>query len=449
MNMADAGSPDVNSGGKKILSRRDFLKLAGVGLTLVIKPKLVEIGDNFEKEAVLIGAQQFLIKNEDVPPGVENVPLENEHFMFADEILEKALSQYEEWALRDNLPRPYFRKSESYLDPKDIISGTASTLPKFFDFVKDFFTSDGWTNFRESSRISDDLSIVATSFEQIAREEISSKIEKFGNKPIFFSREDIGFSKDVLYKNPGSLLLKRVAYALEITNDIQLDTADNDKVTQALHNEIDTVWSWVDKYVEKNGSPMPDDVFLAGLIYLNKGDIAGSLWDKAVLKKLAARNNPESYDFNGTVFSKDTSDDLIFLESVRKNTNLFLRRIRDNYSIRLSANWVSKNSLNEELFAYNETGRREQPQYADKNYKPFDPYCAAGIYHGDGIMALSAVTDPEIIQLMVTDENFFLNTIGGSVVGPNPDYGLEKIAADLMVAYRAPEVRKILDKYSV
>jgi len=451
-------TPEINKDHDSDLSRRDFLKVAGVGVgALFIGPKVIkevtETGATLEKEAVLLGVRKFLIRNEDIPPEIKDVPIANEHFMFADELLKRSLSRYEEWRLKESLPSPFFRKSESYFDSSDLAFGAVSRLPKFYDFMKEFIIDkEGhWVPYKESEGNIASLKMALGYFEQDLRGFIYSEKEKFGSRPITFSREDLGSSYDLLYKNPGSSLVKRACDALKVTNDYQTDCLSNEEVDQALHQEIDPIWSWVDNYVRKVGSPMPDDIFLAGLIYLNKGDITGSLWDKVVLKKLASRNDPLSYHFNGAFIGRTSADDLAFLESVRRNTDLFLGRIQDFYSPRLSANWVAINSRNLELFAFfvndHEAWQELASPFPPSGYKPFDPYCAAGLYHQDNIMALATVTDPKIVQAMILDEDFYLNT-GLSDLGPNPDYGLEKVAADLLVGYRLPEVRKILDKYS-
>ena len=444
--MADASSPDVNSGGKKNFSRRDFLKVAGLGLgALAVKPKLVEIGDSLEKEAVLMSARQFLIKNECIPPEVENVPNENKEFKFADDVLQNAIDLYERWAAENKLPDPYYHKSEVYLSRKDVAIDASRAYSDFFDFLNHVFKDkEGFRYY--TSTPGGYLALFGGYFEGSLRDYVSSKVEKFGSKPFFFSREDLELGAyDVIFKNPGSPLIARVAQSVGAVNDNTVPDTQNEqgKIISALHKEVDPIWDWVGKFVEKNKKQMTEEMFLAGLIYFEKGDIAGALWNRAVLRKLAVRNDPSTFDFNGLVFDRDTDENINHLRLVKKNVKIFLDRTQDSYSPRLSANWVATNIEDEKYFAYDETDAANFPN----NIKHIDLNSAdGGIYHGDCIVALSGNADPEIIQGMYVDE-LFLNSKMIESLRLAPNYGSEKVASDLMVCYRLPQVRKILDKY--
>lgn len=434
--MADASSPDINLGGKTNLSRRDFLKLAAVGVGFIVAgPKLVEFGNNLEKEAVLMGARQFLIKNEDIPPEIKDIPVANEHFMFADEVLEKALSQYEEWALKENLPPPFFRKSESYFDYKDsdFLAGLAqSGSQEYLLFIKNLFDrnmpdSDKCGFYNKYFKLRERF------FKNIRHNFDPYLNEKFKSSPMTFSGLNIQGINSLLANNPGSSILNRVS--LQIGMIDPNSAYDEQSAVMTLHQEINSIWKWVDDFVGEKKNPMSMDVFLAGLIYRNKGDISGSLWDAVLLSKLI-RNNPDTFALNDLYGLESTVD------GIRKNVDTFLNRLQDCFAPRLSANWINKNSRNKDLFAYD-----YKKDFKDKDYKPFDRYSAVGdIYHGLNIMAFASVTTPELLQAMVILQNSYIIT---QSLKFNPDMGQEKITADLLVAYRAPEVRKILDKYSV
>ena len=271
--MADASSPDVNSGGKKNFSRRDFLKVAGLGLgALAVKPKLVEIGDSLEKEAVLMSARQFLIKNECIPPEVENVPNENKEFKFADDVLQNAIDLYERWAAENKLPDPYYHKSEVYLSRKDVAIDASRAYSDFFDFLNHVFKDkEGFRYY--TSTPGGYLALFGGYFEGSLRDYVSSKVEKFGSKPFFFSREDLELGAyDVIFKNPGSPLIARVAQSVGAVNDNTVPDTQNEQgkmadvrqridfeVNVRAENEITKILTMLDTFNERLGIIKTDE----------------------------------------------------------------------------------------------------------------------------------------------------------------------------------------------
>lgn len=431
------------------LSRRDFLKIVGVGAgALAIRPIIAELGNNLEKETVLIGARQFLIQNESIPPGIENVPSANEHFIFADQLLEKSLATYKDWALKENLPQPFFRKSKSYFDYRNAKSfndigqfGSA----QYSSFLSDLFNKDYKPNGTDDflGKFKERLEATLT-YAGSFLTDYAEKKQSLGSKPITFSNEILYDAKSYLWFNPGSAILNRVCSTLGTGNYDDLEGRE-DEIGAVLHKEIDPIWAWIRNHVAKSGKPMTSDVFLAKLLYENRGNITESLWDKVVLEKLMSRSNPTTFEFNSDVGWLDKPNYQQYIDPIKNNQDMFLGLIQDNFAPRLSANYINKNVRQDELFGYNHF----TDIYKDAhNYKPFDSYCAAGnIYHGSNDMALATTTSPEILQLMILYKNFYADV--GRNIAPNSDYGLEKVTADLLVGYRAKEIRKILDNYSV
>jgi len=420
-------------------SRRTFLKGAGVAtavpvinqiLTLgdatVVAKNVVEAGaDYLEKQSVLAGAREFLIRNEAIPPGVDpkTVPNENEHFMFADEMLEKAIARYEVWGKEDNLPPPVFRKSPAYFDPFNIVQ-MKSTIDynqvENTEILKEILHNGTPAEkiYQSIELIKDDIEIGM------------GKTEGFGNMPVSFSQVNISGPNDLLQNNPGSIILNRVCRSLGISSSHDVNQIDNNKIIETLHKEIDPIWAWVDAQVLKTRQPMGGEVFLAGLMYRNRGDITGSLFDKVMFEKLV-RNNSKTFEFN---MSDDHNQ---FPDSAKSDLDKFLARLQDQSAPRLSANYVNKTVRGDEMFGF-----------APAKFKPFDRYSAGGdIYHTSNIDVMPAITNPDFILPMVIQRDFVL--VPGAPIAIAPSYGVEKVTGDLLRAYRAPQVRKILDRYSV
>lgn len=438
---------DIAQTRKKIVTAA--AALTGVIIATKLSKNVVKkVEHHLEREGILLGARQYLIKNEDIPPGVINIPNENEHFMFAEEILEKALTLYKDWAWKKNLPPAFFRKSKSYFDLME-----RESLRQIFDdttfdfnsFMRQLITERNQSINHE--KLTEKYIRLHIEFSNRLQSQLESHVYKnqtFGSMPIDFTESSIQGPMWLVSKNPGSPIINKVCKAVDITNEniaqsiSEGNAVDSEsrstKVLNSLRQEIDDIWSWVDDYVSKTKKPMTLDVFLAGLLYRNKGDITGSLWDAALLTKLASRNKPESF-----AFYTSKPDDL-----AKKSTDLYLERLQDQFAPRLSANWVNEHNRNDDLFAYD----IEYHHTSGKNYKHVDRYCASGnIYHGIGIMALCTVTSPELVQAMILKKHFGYD-FSARLIGPD-DYGMEKNVADLLVAYDIPNVRKILDKYEV
>ncbi|KKP33500.1 MAG: hypothetical protein UR23_C0042G0007 [Candidatus Roizmanbacteria bacterium GW2011_GWA2_32_13] len=447
--------------------RKKLYKTVGVVAGTVIALKYAKdiaavntATEYLSKNSVLFDARQYLIINEDIPPGIENVPSKNHEFKFASEVLQSALDIYHEWQREKGLPEPYFRKSKTYFefdDSKFLNQVFQKGVSGYKDFIVKLFSPSDNPYFKNGF---DKYLKLRESFFYNLGEQFTSRFEsanEFGNNPIYFSNEPVKDALGLLLFNPGSPIIGRICESMGITSyqdiwsiidkhegsDWEQRTSD---IMKMLRKEINSVWSWVDEQVKKQGKPIKLDLFLAYLIYRNNGDITGSLWDAAVLTKLASRNDPETFKFYD--FFKISKDD----PRPGKSTDLLLTRLTDPFAPRLSANWVNKNSRDDRLFAYSQSPQPDplsSSQSSNKNYKPFDRYCAAGdIYHGIGIIALATVTGPSVVQALVMKEKFGNKKYSIKTVGSN-EHGAEKNVADLLVAYDIPNVRKILDKYEV
>jgi hypothetical protein len=399
------------------ISRRDFLKLSTTLIgTIAARPLTKGLENIVEEEAKNVELEEvrdFLVRSEDIPPGVVEVPNANEKFMFVDEVLQSALDMYQAWAKRDSRPAAYFNKPENFLS----ISNPNIVRNLMAEKVKPFI-ADLWSSVKNNQPIEGpDINSLTD-----LKNAVIDTVDGTGFKPNKFSQMDIRGVDKLLDLDPGSPLLARMKARTG-------EGATREQLIDAMHNEIDYIWEWVDK--EKTASPMKSDKLLACLIYINKGDVRGSLWDLAIITKLAARNNHDTFDFNEVKKEDGTVD----LATIRRENSTFLGRVQDTFSVRVSANWNLQNIDNPDLFAH------KPKKFAPKNLKPFDVYSSAGaLYHGTNIMALAGTMDYRFIQLVL----FLKYAAPSEKIGFNEDQGLEKIAADMMTASRLDKVQDIL-----
>lgn len=432
-------------GGKE--GRRHFFQAAGllvVGSALApafissLFPRAAETADLLARDQILSDARRYLIAHEDIPPGIKNVPDSNEHFRYADDTLQRAIDIYQQRRVTENdLPAPYYRKSQAYLSDLGAFEKTAvAGKDTYINAMSDLFQGGPANEFlkRYKKNYSD--------FFMLWKNLVEARVDEnptFGPSPFLFDATDFWGASDIISKNPGSAILNRVCQNLNIKNDDDISNHDEGELVEALHKEIDPIWAIVDNYVSKNKKPMSLDVFLGELLYRNKGDITGSLWDAEFLTKLI-RDDP--VNLRSYFLSEDNP---VGLE--KEATNLMLSRLEDQSAPRISANWVNTHVTDSRLFNYDSQSDpyiKVSNISSKKNYKPFDKYGAVGdIYNRFGIMALPTATTPEIVQMMTLGQCFFYVEDGKI----NSDSGLEKAMANLLVGYRAPQIRDILDKY--
>lgn len=399
------------------ISRRDFLKLFVHTSPLFLVPPISRlpgmIGKEAETDLALKSAREFLVIRQDIPNSVVNTPKENEMFLFADEILQNSIDIYNRCANENGYPPAFYNKPRDFLTIKNPHLYHNLINQEAYPFLDKL-----WSSIKSGKPIEqveiDNLTDI--------KNEVIRIIDGDEAHTIKFSQMDVKDAKDLLQLDPGSPLLARVKARIG-------ENASEDEIVNALHEEIDYIWEWVDRVGK--GKPMQCDKFLAGLININKGDVAGSLWDFTVLTKLAARNNHKDFKFNDVRNVNEQSD----LATIRRENAVLLTRLQDPFSIRISANWALHNVDDTDLFAHLPS------KYAPKNYKPFDSYAEAGIfYHGANILALAGVMDYRFIQLIL----LLKYTFPKEKLGFNMDQGLEKIMSDLISSYKSNKVQDIL-----
>lgn len=400
------------------LSRRDFLKImASAAPTIFFRPKTLDYANNFTKEGVrdlaLDRVQNFLRKNEDIPNAVINPPDKNERFRFADELLQSSLDIYAGWAEKSGYPPAFYNKPDYFLSIDN-----PNLHSKFINQAVSPFLDRLWTSIKTGKPIeNEDINNLTD-----IKNAVIKILDGDEYQPIKFSQKDIKDAKDLLRLDPGSPILARVKARVS-------ENATEEELVSAIHEEIDYIWEWVDS--ERDGKPMECDQLLAGLIYINKGDVAGSMWDLTVLTKLAARNSHKDFKFNDVKNADGQSD----LATIRRENAVLLTRLQDTFSPRISANWNLENVEDTDLFAH------EPSKYAPKNFKPCDTYSAGGaLYHGANIPALEGIMDYRLTQIVLLLKYAFPK----EKIGFNADQGWEKIMADLMTGYRSGYVQEIL-----
>lgn len=248
------------------ITRRDFLKMVVSTVpSLVFKPKTIDNANTIAEEGLrdlaLDGVQKFLRKKEDIPSNVINVPDKNERFRFADELLQSSLDIYAGWAEKSGYPPAFYNK------PAYFLSIDNPNLPnKFINQVANPFLDKLWSSIKTGKPMErEDINNLTD-----LKNAVIKILDGDEYQPIKFSKKDIKDAKDLLRLDPDSPILARVKAKVR-------ENATEEEVVSAIHEEIDYIWEWVDS--ERNGKPMECDQLLAGLIYINKGDVAGSLWD--------------------------------------------------------------------------------------------------------------------------------------------------------------------------
>lgn len=424
-------------------NRRDFLKLAGAGAaglaTIPLASRIEFEADKLVKANLLKFVTNNLIENEAIPDGVKDVPDHNLNFRFADDLLSSSIRIYNERSDKARLPRLYFQESPAFFDVHswDFVSKSTSFLlfEKYPDLIKELFSKDD-RNEGFWSRYVDVLKDGVLSMTDFTHDYARS-MQKSGHYPITYLQFDMAYFGDIILSNPGAPLITRVREKLKLSDDILWSNrAMNNEAFQLLQNEIRPIWELVENFVHKEKRPMPLDLFISELIYLEDGDISGALWDSVVLTRLKFRHKKKNFEKH---FFERTITDLVEKNDLMTDSKHSATLLEDSFAPRISANWVA-GCGSDDLFAYNAFAFPNAT-----NFKPFDLYCSLGnILHGLAIMASCSVTTPEVVQAMTVYEDYYKQT---GILRPSYDYGLEKVVSDTFVAYRAPKIREILDRY--
>lgn len=434
-------------------SRRDFIKVAGAALgasALSILPPVkntLEAGaDYVEREMVLDSVQKQLVRSEYIPPEIMGLPDKNSHFEFADILLDKSINEYRHVALEKGFPMPYYERPERYFDPFSgenmaELGGMDVELYEQFmsNLIKDFLQAEDKQSFIASypgrwAKTWQDLTVKNLLW---FRRKLSDS-DSFAHAPFLFSEEKLYGIHDVVNINPGSPILDRINQKSGLTTSDQIMVFDREKLIEALHEEVDPIWNWVDK--ERGSGLMGWDKILTHLLEKNRGDVRGSIADATLISKLAARNHPVTYEFN--VLPESQRE----FEEMRANSRVLSQRTKDHFAPRLSAN-VINGRQDLDIYFGQGWGGMERVN-GERGVTHLCGYSALGdIYHGLNTMLLIGETRASVVTAMIFQKYFLQSMdIQHGITQSFSSFGADKIAADFLVAYRGGEIQKILRK---
>ncbi len=372
-------------------------------------------------ETTLESVRNYLIDKEDIPNNLSGLkfPESNPEFQFTDELLLDAINGHDRWAATNDQPLAFYDKPENYIgldEFEDILNISKIGKGAAIDLLN-------LASLKSPQEIENALS----SFEMNDLNDILIRLvdSSRNSKQIEFSQENIKGSEHLLEVNPGSSILNNIEAILQDTD------SSNETIANLYNQQVKPLWDWVEK--NKGAEGVNLSKFLTFSIIMSKGNIAEGLWNATVMLKLRARNNHQTLEYNDV---KNTDE----IARVRAENNDFLTGIKDPFSPRLNARWVLDDVPDKELFAHDY--KKKLPLIL----KHLDSYAAAGVfYHDLDIAALCGSFDPRIVQLMVVLKHF----LSDGKIGIKKDYGIEKIAADLMVASRATQIDKILESRKI
>lgn len=405
------------------LTRRDFLKLAGVGFLATAGVSVQHNWPRINKfwdeggGAMLTGRVEDLDQiTSEVPKQLENltIPTENEWFKNADDILVDGLSLYKEWMSNDSsLPKPHYEQAENYVEAPSMAYKLSSKITQSPELLKD-----------------GPLGIFGYLVDASTDLDIPYSMIFHG------SGSGITSIQQLIEIDPGTQLVKDIRQSMKekFGDDFDIWSACRygplTEEQRAHFTDIFKEWySGAMEYVQaarnKSSEPISTNVLFAYFLHKNHGDILSSTWDTSTWLKILVRNDPDNN------LKRDPTYD-------RAALACFL--FKDEFSPTVSANWVIDNvDENDQLLNYVED---PNAYFQYKDYMP--PNRAGGFYHAWNIMALCMSMTPFLAKRMVAVQT---NPSLGDDGYRWTEYGKVKSKADMLVADQAEEIDRIVHRY--
>lgn len=410
------------------LSRRDFLKIAGIASAAVVAKPVIDIAQKYspiaeevwhESAPMITGRVSDLeLITSEIPEQLKGVdiPKVNEYFQRADNVFLAGLTLYEEWREKDNsLPGPYYKKPENYIDAlamatqaSEEIQNTRNNSPYegvlfFYDLLLD--TTREFD--RPYSAFFDGSAATISSLQHMIQVDPGTGFVKE-----LKSSMKIQFGKD--------FDIWSACNAELLTNEQKKFMAD--RFSKWYFNAMD----FIQFNRKKSSEPLSSCILFAYFLHKNEGDILASTWDTSTWLKIICRNDPLND------LKRDPTYERAFLAC-----SLF----KDEFSPKVSANWVVDNVSPNDNVLNDTEDWRANCQW--KDYMP--PNRAGGFYHAWNIMALSMCISPPLAKRAVAIEcNPDLHDDGIRWT----EYGRVKSMADMLVVDRADEIDKIANRYA-
>lgn len=380
----------------RILTRREFLKLAGVtmaGAVLFSKRKPI-----IEATSFVTGPNAELISSE-IPPELadKEIPAKNEFYRQPMIVLNEGITLYESWRKDDNgLPEVEYTKPPNFLDVSRLMDLTVKGNHQL-DFV---------------GLVLDDL----------------HSANQVDYAFIDFSKSELDGFESVMVTNPGTGLMRQIKEEYRNKFGFELDLSTDEQKQYLSTSSLK--WfgdarDYVDREVQKKGKQSTSLLF-AHFLHGNKGNLNESMWDTALWLKIAGRNNLETWG----------------REPMRSGAEVLTNMFKDEFSLKISANWVLEN-VSPDSPLLNSADR-----YANIQFKDFMPVNrAGGFYHAWNIIALSTSMSPFVLRrFVIAHHSYLAETLYDGKNIESTD-GREKVKADLKLSTYADELGRLVESY--
>jgi len=408
----------VSSG---VLSRRDFLRLAGLGLgVLAIPPQLLDTGLDISLSMASRGMEL------QIPPEFTDIkiPERNENYRPPENIVLDALDQYEIWRRKDRLPRAHFIKGKEYLD----LVSLAEKFPRLFEDEK--YTDLEGLNYRLYG-----MMMARDEKETVDTADVP-EVQGFSA----FSQNGI---VDHIFYNPGSRIITQaegfvcqkygwtrkqlISSIIRFDKKLpQVKPEDWDIATKIVSSRLQNALVYFEGERGKVGEPLSTSQVIAYFLYQNEGDFKESMWDTTLFLKVLARNDI----------------DTLFINSSQGNAERLAYLFKDEFSPIISHNWLmeqfSTGLIPKESVLYlskdtdNEAGKNFMPINKDGTY-----------YHVMNIMTWAAVCmDPWVVKSMVAA---YYNEQHLGSFDHRTEHGIDKVRADIEAAKAADRIKRVID----
>lgn len=383
-------------------TRRGFLKKSVIvfGGLMVLK-NVAEYFDLLEKAEESI----FTAGLPDVAPPVlqrVEIPKVNEYLRPPPLIIREGFGIYKTWREQDSdLPNPFWKKPENYLDYARLMKGIAKTDPRL----------------SLADRLADAVFV---------NDEPYSAFSTFTQSNIFFAT-------DLIEIDPGSGIMAKAAERFKIikTNqDYDIYAAATSKSftkedEKLFEQEINHLITDAILFIKDRGEgkSVSTSLLFAYFLHRNQGDIKQSMWDTTIVLKLSARNNIQTLSFEPS------------REGIEQLSALFI----DEFSQQIPLDWlVAHVPANDDQL--NDIDMALNSQY--KNYQP--PNKAGIFYHAWNIMALTTCMSPELIRTSIRSR-FSAVLFGGDDI--RLEQGSQKIKDDLRIESYSAQIEQVLWQY--
>lgn len=405
------------------LSRRDFLKVAGMGaLALTVPSQLLDAGLDLGLSFASKGMElQVPTEFKDI-----QIPERNKDYRKPEDIILEGLDLYESLSQKERLPRVHFEKGKEYLD----FVVLSKKFPRLFEGEK-YEDVDGF-GYRLYGMI------MKRDKEEAVKNADTPDIESFSA----FSQNGV---VDYIYHNPGSKIINQaqeyickkygwtrsqlISSVIRYDKNLpEVEAKDWDAATKIVANRLRDALEYLEERRESNGEPLSVSEAIAYFLYQNSGDLKESMWDTTFLLKVLARNDVD------TLFSNNTFD--------KAETLAYL--FKDEFSPRISHNWLTEQYASGVV-------PRESPLYlpgameyeSGKNFMPINK--SGTYYHAMNIMTWAATCmDPWVVKSIVAGY-YSEQKFGG--LDHRTEHGIDKVQADVEVAQSADRIKRTVDWY--